>query len=140
MREVAAGRGAVPVDEAFVAVQKDAAAIFVALENEPLFFGLFDAVAQEILEAHASAFGHGFDLALLQAGGGVAAAVGAGQAVGFLLDSFGNSFEFSLDEGMPFEVHAEAQIFIALLFAKTFDLDQVVDERTFAHTSIMEYS
>lgn len=137
---MAAGRGAVAIDEALVTVQENATAVLMAFENHPFVFGFFHAVAKKIFETHPGAFGHGLHFPFLQPGGRVAAAVGAGLAVGFLLDRVRNILQFALDEDVPFEMHAQARVLVAFLLAEAFDLDEVGNERAFAHTSIMKYS
>lgn len=140
MGKVAASGGTVAINEAFVAIQEDATAVFVAFQDHALLFGSLDAIAKEIFETHPGTLSDGLHLPFLQAHGGVAAAVGAGQTVCFLLDRVGHVLQFTFDEDVAFEVHAQAQVLIAFLFAEAFNLDEVGNERAFAHTSIMKYS
>ena len=129
-----------PIDQAFITVQEDTTAVFVPLQNHTFVGRFIDALLHEIIHPHARAFGHGLDFAFLQLRRCTAAAVGTRKAIGLLLNIVRNNFQSPLDDGVALHVKPQTQILVALQFAEALDLDEVGNERTFTHTSIMKYS
>lgn len=110
MGEVLAGGGAAFVDQAFIAVQEDAA-VFVALQDESFFFGLFGALLQEVRDFHTGGFGYTLDVAVDQFGRCDAAAVGALQAIDLGFDVLRDGLEAPLHIGMPLHVLPQPLVF-----------------------------
>ena len=118
------GVGAVFVNRTQLAIEKDAA-VFVAFENAPFFFGFYRVIVEKDREFDTQKPGQVFGVARGDRGSGDTATIGTSCAIDLFLNILGDGFQAAFDEVVAFEPGAETLIFGALFFAEALDLDQV---------------